>query len=214
MRFLIGLISFFLLVSCSGQMPREQASNGKEKKRVEQWKQVLVQKMNERQFRFIEKVTRDKKVEEFTGVQYLSDWSLKDKQNKLVMEKKGKEVFLHYSGRTEKMTPTQAGLVSPKDHLMLMKESGIIHRILPSVTFQGKKAVRVEIMISPEKLANQMKSRLNTSNPNALMQVFAKKWKVVYQVVFHPESKKLLLIRVQIRASSTSQPQEIIYQFS
>lgn len=212
MRFLTGLICIFLLVSCSVQMPREQASNGKE--RVEQWKQVIADKMNERQFPFIAKVTRDRKVEEFAGLQILSDWSLKDKQNKLVMEKKGKEVFLHYSGQTEKMSPQQAGLVSPKDHLMLMKESGIAHRILPSVTFQGKKAVRVEIMINPKKLANQMKSRLNTPNPNALMQVLAEKWKVVYQVVYRPESKKLLLIRVQIRASSTSQPQEIIYQFS
>ncbi len=214
MRFLPGIICFFLLVSCSVQMPHEQISDRKEKIRVDEWKQVLSSKMGEKQFSFMVKVTGDRKVEEFTGFQLLSDWSLRDKQNKLVMRKKGKEVVVYYSGRMEKMTPAQAGLVSPKDHLMLLKESGIVHRKLPPITIQGKKADRVEIMISPEKLADQMKSRLNAPNPNELMQVLASKWKVVYQVAFLPESKKLLLLRVQIKAPDNSRPQEIIYQFS
>ncbi|SEN29667.1 hypothetical protein [Lihuaxuella thermophila] len=215
MRFLTGLICFFLLVSCSVQVTREQAAGGTKEIRVDQWKEVVAHKMNERQFPFTLKVRNDKRMKEFTGLQLSSDWSLKDQRKKLVMEKKGQEVSLHYSGRTEKMTSGQAGLVSPRDHLMLMHDSGIFQRMLPPITFLGKKAARVEIKIDPKTLANQMKKRLNTTNPKArIMQDFAEKTKVVYQVVFYPESKKLLLLRVVIRASPRSPAQEIIYKFS
>ncbi|MBA4495145.1 hypothetical protein ACFO25_10145 [Paenactinomyces guangxiensis] len=223
MRLFAGLICFLFLTSCSLQSSsethlqsaKENVLAMKEKQLNREVRLVFSQKLDQSSYPFKVRVKKDGKVSELEGRQFYEDWSLQNRHtNQIRLEKKNRQVFIYYSNQKETLSLTQAGLVSPRDHLILIRDMAQNIRELSAIRVHGKKAVLAEVKINEEKLAQRLKGRISSPHELNAFSGISNKVKVIYLLSYIPASKELLRLRVKINSPDSLQYQEITYDFA
>lgn len=222
MRIWICMVGLILLVSCSPQKhtsvpaaPQAVKAEQESLKQLAIFREMIKHKMKESPYVFTIQIQEKKKVSRFQGEQRQEDWILKDeKGQKVLMEKKGTQVFIYHMSKKETMTPDQAGNVSPKDHLQLVYDLADQIRELPPTTIAGRKAEQLEVTLDQSKLAKKLKNRFLSPEAAAWMPAYSDKIQVVYRFAHDPETEKLLQFQMKIHVPESIEGQQgVTYDF-
>ncbi|SMO43435.1 hypothetical protein [Melghirimyces algeriensis] len=148
----------------------------------------------------------------FKGQQKGDNWSIQstsspDQDKAIHIVKKGKVIRLTWGGQTEKLKDRQLGLLSPKDHLLLVKSS--ILRVHPLGKENGLKAV-----LSSEKIGDQLGQWMGEAFKQGVANQASRKFRVHYLFYVDPAQGGLDRFTIQIIPSSKTESAETIeYRF-
>ncbi|MGA8942478.1 MAG: hypothetical protein WB502_07135 [Thermoactinomyces sp.] len=150
----------------------------------------LLRDGSQKEYKFALKISTDKNsVRYYQGKQDGENWVISDTSGKKVMERKDKKVWAYHSGNKEEMTVNQAGLVSPKDHLLFLQ------KVLGKVEFIRKMESPVQkkarVTVDPHKFSEQFRKRLNINSNTSPLPVY-KDYHIYYELIYLESPNKQL----------------------
>jgi hypothetical protein len=200
---LLCVCSLFLLIACQS-LPVDHSKVEKENKK-NYLLQILDKKMKQEAYSFIIKTTRD----QFHGKLNGENWEIK-KENHFSLEKKENKIQLKKGTESEELLVDQLGLISPRDHFLLVKEAGKLIHQPENISWEKKQAKKLNVPINHEKLSERLKKRFLSNKP--VIQL-SEKVKVVYQFIYIPDTYDLKQMSIRLQTVQGS-VQEVTYLFS
>lgn len=143
----------------------------------------------------------------YKGQQIGEDWYLEG-ENQIRIKKKGDKIHLSSKGKKETLTTDQFGLLSPRDHLLLIRGEGNIEKI----TMNQKKVLQVEL--SNQVLTEKLQQRLGDHFANSyIAERVAEQNRILYELEYWPQNKQLRQMKVRLIMHDGSSEEEILYYF-
>jgi hypothetical protein len=211
----LSFIFLFLLGFCtSGQSLNTEKTHIQLKR---EFQQVLMKQIEKADYHFLLIGKMKNKKYEFMGHQLRNDWSLKHKQNNnFYIEKKAENITMIIDKEKETMTTKQFGIISPLDHLLLVRETGSNIAFLNTTSIKNQKVNHVKINIDQKKLVVKLKRRFMSPYID-LSRYFSGKYQVVYHFYFEPTSRNLIMLKTNIyfslKGKNKDESTELIYFF-
>ncbi|PTX59948.1 hypothetical protein C8P63_11093 [Melghirimyces profundicolus] len=152
---------------------------------------------------------------EFTGQQKGENWSLQSKhetEKPVRVVKKGNTITLTHGDQTEKLKTRQFGLLSPRDHLELVKASVLRVKLLPPDPKDGTKGMKA--VLSSEEIGDKLGHWMGHSFESGAAFQASRKFRVVYRFRYHPREEGLdrLTLRIEPLKGKKGR-QKIEYRF-
>jgi hypothetical protein len=205
MNWLLSLFTFIFLGACSGTYLEHSVHSGHQD---QQMMEAINRKLKESAYSYRLTVKQSGQVQIFTGKQQGENWVIHEPKQKLEMERKGDRIWIHFAGKQEEMSTKQAGLVSPRDHLLLIKE--IAKAFHPLKAENNYRRYRVEI--DQHKWLQKLKQRLYTKEETPLFDL-SEKMRVDYQLLFSENGTKLKRVTLTIEGYDPDREQVLTYSF-
>lgn len=143
----------------------------------------------------------------YKGQQTGEDWSLEG-ENQIRIIKKGDKIHLSSKGKKETLTADQFGLLSPRDHLLLIGGEGNIEKI----TMNQKEALQIEL--SNQAVSEKLQQRLGDHFANShIAERVAEQNRILYELEYWPQNKQLRQMKVRIILQDENSEEEILYHF-
>lgn len=153
---------------------------------------------------------------QFEGMQEGKDWSLESrngdrKKSRIRVVKKGETISLTRGKQTEKMNTRQFGVLSPRDHLLLVKSAVLHVQPLPE---RQKDWTGMEAVLSSEEIGDQLGEWMGESFEQGPANQASRKFRVRYRFWFHSDQKGLSHLNIKILPLHKDLPrEEMVYRF-
>lgn len=153
----------------------------------------------------------------FKGEQEGKDWHLESRSKKepsIELKKKGERIQLSRQDQSEQLDQRQFGLISPRDHLLLVKESVMRTKRIPGTNrLEGYEAV-----LNSEELGDRLGYWMGAEyNHDGAANKASRKFRLRYRMWFDQASKDLARFQIQIIphqvSKDTKDTEELIYHF-
>lgn len=199
MYWVLSLLLFIFLGVCSGDYldhtgrSDHQAVQEREDQRVIS---AINRKLKESAYSYRLTVKQSGQVRAFTGQQQGENWMIQESEKKLKMERKGNHILIHVAGKEEEMTAKQAGVISPRDHLQLIKEIAKSYHPVNGGAFN--------VEIDQHKWLEKLKERLYLEEETPLF-ALSEKMQVNYRLLLAQNGTKLKKITLTIKGYDPDQ---------
>ncbi|RAL20844.1 hypothetical protein [Thermoflavimicrobium daqui] len=205
LRLIIYVYILTLLVGCESLLTKDIKPNVKQ-----EWGQMLKKKMEQMHYPFRIQAKQDR----FIGKASKEDWYVKKIGSpKIQIEKKGKQITIYKDRESEVLNEEQLGIVSPRDHLLLMEEVGEIqHKSVHNISWEKKMARQVRVDIDEKKLSQKIKKRFSSDQHTQFFPKLSDQVRVVYHLIYLIDTQTLKQMKIHIQPKN-GMKQEIIYSF-
>ncbi|OYD09664.1 hypothetical protein [Paludifilum halophilum] len=151
------------------------------------------------------------------GKQEGTDWSLESQSGespKIEVVKKGDQIKLTLGKKVEQLNRRQFGLLSPRDHLLLVKESILRVRKLPDQTIHDKKVKGFQVDLSSEDIGDKLGDWMGKAFSKGAANRASRKFRLRYQFWFEAENRELAQLNIRIVPfEEDDTKEEVIYRF-
>lgn len=179
-----------------------------------QFHQLVTKELQKRDCKFVLIQKANHKQNIFAGQQNGMDWILQHKSKPFRIEKRGNNVFTSINKNKETLSTDQFGIISPLEHLELVRASGDTIYRLPITTLNKKEVNHVTVTINEQKLAHILKNRFKMSHAPDLSTYLSGKVQVTYDLYYSLETRELLKFSTKIRSSGDPKERcNLIYLF-
>ena len=140
----------------------------------------------------------------FVGVQKGTDWTLKSEGTgePIKLTKKGSEIELVLSKNTEKLSERQFGLISPRDHLLLLQEAA--DRIKP-VSSGDPNIQGMEITLDKNKIGQIVEQQMGSREAaREIARHASQKIQVRYLLWYRTDNRELTRMEIHLDSSISS----------
>lgn len=188
--FLLSIV--FLCVGCTEPKAHEPTSAEKKQQEQQMMQQQIYELLKnggQKEYEFALQIKTDQQTVQYEGKQAGENWVITDAKGKKVMERKDKKVWAYHLENKEEMTVKQAGLVSPKDHLIFLKK--VLGKVEYIQKWKSPTQKKAKVIVDPYKLSDQFKTRLNTESNASLFPVY-EDFHIYYELIYSDSPEKQL----------------------
>ena len=149
------------------------------------------------------------------GQQQGKDWLLEsqdsDGKERIRVRKEGSDIFLVRGKQKEKLTARQFGLLSPRDHLLLVKSSGL--QIEP-LSKNKRGLIGVRVVLSSEEIGDRLGKWIGSTFDQGSANQASRKFRIRYQLWYPPHQEGISILKLEIHPQAKDQPHEkMVYRF-
>ncbi|GGA38449.1 hypothetical protein GCM10007416_09200 [Kroppenstedtia guangzhouensis] len=151
----------------------------------------------------------------FNGKQQGVNWFLEsqdpDGEKRIRIRKEGNTIFLSRGKQAEKLKTRQFGLLSPRDHLLLIKSTVLRIQPLPE---NKKGLIGVQAVLSSEEIGDRLGAWMGEGFEQGAANQASRKFRIRYHMWYRPNQDGLSILRMGIYPQVKGQPGEkMIYHF-
>jgi hypothetical protein len=147
------------------------------------------------------------------GSQMGTNWMLRDESGNTMLKRDGSQISSHIGKHDEVMTVEQAGVISPEDHLNLIREmAGSIRKLGERGEGAGR-LWEVEVTIDPARLEKRILSRFTKQESKGIGFHIGQQMDVRYRLFVYPQTHELKRMALEIGALGHSTQTVLIYDF-
>ncbi|EGK13883.1 hypothetical protein HMPREF9374_0515 [Desmospora sp. 8437] len=151
----------------------------------------------------------------FDGQQQGEDWLLESREpvggKRIRVRKEGDTLFLTRGEQAEKLKTRQFGLLSPRDHLLLVKSTVLRIQPLPE---NQKGSIGAQAVLSSEEIGDRLGEWMGEAFEQGPANQASRKFRIRYQLWYRPDQEGLSVLRMEIRPQVKDQPSEkMVYRF-
>ncbi|MFC4078036.1 hypothetical protein [Salinithrix halophila] len=213
MRYLL-LTLVLVMANFSGcQVPvAQKASKSSPSSQIQMVKQVE-QQLKVKQYPFFLVLNGKAR---FKGEQRGEDWRLysdPSEEKRISIEKKGSVILLSRGKKKETLRDRQFGLLSPRDHLLLLKESVTWTKRLPDRQTKTGTLKGIETQLDSGVLGKKLGDWMGRAFDDGAATKASRKFRLRYRIWYHPETEKTAELTIRIIPLQGTKVQTLHYRF-
>ena len=193
-RLSLSLVLLLFLGACS---PGHSSQLNTTKIQLQHVVTKELQKTN-RKFILFQKMKDKENV--FLGKQHGENWVLRHKTKPFQIEKKGNKVVMNNNKNKEILSADQFGIISPLEHLSLLRDRENLIKKLPRTKINKKTVDHITLTVNEKTLARILKDRLTVSRSTDISPYLSGKVQVTYDLYYLPKTDELVKFETKISA--------------
>ena len=211
MRKLCLLLTLIFLFGCSVSKEPSTLDPGSDQTLRENLNQIVDQQLSREHFSF--SIILEDHEYRFVGEQKGTDWTLRSEgaEEPIKVKKRGDKIELIQREKKEKLSERQFGLLSPRDHLILLQESAGRVKGFP-VRDQGVQGM--EIILDREKIGQIVKQQMgDQKTAQEIANRASRNIQVRYQLWYRTGDKELTRMEIHLDSVNPYPETQIRYIF-
>jgi len=208
MRNLWWLLAFVFLLGCSVHTDQSPNTSSDHETSLRESLDRIVNRQLAREHFSFSIILEDHSDYRFVGEQTGADWTLKSQGSgePIEVKKKGNRIELTQEKTTEKLSERQFGLISPRDHLILLQEAAGRVKALPA---RDQGIHGMEIDLDKGKIGQIVEQQMGSRKAGReIAQHASRKLQVRYRLWYRIDNQELTRMEIHVDSTNPSPDQE------